>query len=148
MAIEESLSKRWLPTAVLAGMIYAGIGILFGAVAGASSSNEMRTFWRLAAWVASALVFAAHIWRENVRMKNVPPRTAWHVASAAGWGAFGLAVAANLHEMMGTQPHRLMVVLSLVVWPILTGSPAYVVAFVLAVVLKRLSRKPPDSSNN
>ncbi len=147
MTTEEDLQRQWLPAAVLAALVYTGVGVAFGALAGSSATNEMRIFWRLGAWLVSALVFAAHVWRENVRMKYAPRISAWHAAAACAWGAFGLAIAANLHEMLGTHQHRLMVILSLVIWPILTCVPAYIVALVLAVALKRISRTPSESSH-
>ena len=47
---------------IFLGVVYLVAGITFGALAGWSASNQMRTTWRLAAWLTSAVAFAAYIW--------------------------------------------------------------------------------------
>ena len=83
----------WFGTAILVGVLYSVIGIVF-----ALPSNQVR-LWRLVAWVISGAVYAAHIGYEHLRMGNSPRVTALHTALAAAVGAFGLAVAANIHEV-------------------------------------------------
>ena len=89
----------------------------------------------LAAWVF-AVVYAAHIAYEHFRLGSRAAALALHVALAAALGAFLLAAAATLHAMRGTPraPYWLYL-LALVLWPLMTGVPAFVVAFVGAKVL-------------
>ena len=57
---------------------------------------------------------------------------------AVALGGFGLAAAANIHAVgQGTGNQRLLA-LALVIWPILTGVPAFLVALVAAAVLARV----------
>ena len=65
--------------------------------------------------------------------------TAFHAAMGAALGAFGLAVAATIHGYRVGTPHLRAIKLSLVIWPLITAVPAFLVAFVAAVVLRRNS---------
>ena len=118
--------QSWFGTAILAGVLYSVIGIVF-----ALPVNQVR-LWRLAAWVISAAVYAAHIGYEHFRMGNSPRATALHAALAVAIGAFGLAVAANVHELWVASSYRLSLALALVAWPALIALPAFVVALVTA----------------
>jgi uncharacterized membrane protein YgdD (TMEM256/DUF423 family) len=60
--------------------------------------------------------------------------TALHAALAVGLGAFGLAVAATLHAQR-TNHH--FPAIALVIWPVATALPAFVVALAAAAVLSR-----------
>ena len=135
-----SANQRWLRAVLLFGILYAVVGITFGALANPSTSNQMRFTWRLAAWLASAAAFAAHIWYEHSRLRNSPPTSALHVSVAVAIGAFVLAVAANVHELWTASNYRTSLALALVAWPALTAVPAFVVALAAAAVLKRTRR--------
>ena len=136
-----SRNRRWFPRAVLLGVVYLVAGVVFGTLAGAAGSTQMRFVWRLAAWVASAIAYAAHIGFEHFRERNPPPRTAIHVAAGAALGAFGLAVAANLHSLGTASGHqRVLLRVSLAVWPAVAGVPAFLVALAAASSLARLRR--------
>jgi hypothetical protein len=128
---------RWVRAALLVGVLYVVIGLVTAAFANSPGSSQVRTAWRLAAWVISAAAFAAHIGYENIRLRTSPKTTAWHAALAVGLGAFGLAVAASLH---GQAVHRHFPAFALAVWPILTALPAFVVALFAAAVLTRVRR--------
>jgi hypothetical protein len=124
------------------GLVYFVVGILFGELAGVAASHRMRVAWRGAAWVVSAVAFGAHIAYEQLRLRSSPRATAFHASSAAALGAFGLAVAANVHAYaVSAREHALMRALSLVIWPVITMLPAFVVALVLAVLLARARRR-------
>jgi hypothetical protein len=125
-------SSRWLRTVILLGAVYVVVGVTCGALAGGASSHQMRTAWRLAAWVISAAAFAAHIWYEHARVHSSSSSAAFHVSLAAALGAFGLAVAANVHRLSNHQPG---LILALVAWPVLTGVPAFLVAYAAAAGL-------------
>jgi len=90
----------------------------------------------------SAVVFAAHVGYEHFRLRSLPRLTALHVAMGAGLGSFGLAAAANLHALLtGTGSLRLLRI-ALLVWPVITAIPAFIVALTLSSLLARL----PDTS--
>lgn len=130
-------TRPWFPVAVFVGLVYALVGILF-----ALPPAHVK-LWRLAAWVVSAFFFAAHISYENFRVRNPPPVAALHVASAVALGAFGLAVAANIHSLRvgDSSQHRGLLIIALAAWPAITALPACMVAWVASAALTRASRK-------
>jgi len=90
--------------------------------------------------MVSAVVYAAHIGYEHFRIRTSPGSTALHVAFGAAVGAFGLAAAAIVHSLLtGTGNLRLLRI-ALLIWPLITGVPAFVVALVLTAVLARIPR--------
>ena len=123
---------------ILVGVVYFVAGIGFGALAGWSASSQMRTIWRLAAWLTSAAAFAAHIGYEHFRLRSSPRTTALHSSVAAALGAFALAVAANLHAQWAASGNHRLLTLALALWPALTAVPAFVVALAAAAVLARM----------
>jgi len=133
--MERSSERRWLHIILILGIIYCLDGIVFGMLAGWSTSLKIRTIWRLAAWLTSAALFAAHIWYERFRLNNSPRKSALHVATAAALGAFGLAVAANINALFISTTNQMLLALSLVLWPVLTAVPAFVVAFGIISIL-------------
>ena len=134
MGIEaENVPRKWVPIAVAFGSMYAAVGVGFALPAAHAHS------WRLAAWAVSALGFAAHIACERFRLENPPGAAALHIALAVALGGFGLAVGANVHSLIAgsSSQHRQLLRLSLVIWPLVTSLPAFVVAFVVNVLLAR-----------
>ncbi len=126
---------------VLLGIFYCVVGLVSGSLAGQAASHQALVAWRWAAWVISAIAFGAHIVYEQVRLHTSPRITALHVSGAAGLGAFGLAVAANIHGLT-VSPGRpsLLMGLSLVIWPVMTAVAAFVVALVAAILFARVWR--------
>jgi hypothetical protein len=125
----------WFARVLLAGILYLIIGVGF-----APLSVPSVFFWRLAAWIVSAVVYAVHIGYEHFRIGSSPRSTALHVAFGAAVGAFGLAAAAIVHSFLtGTGNLRLLRI-ALLIWPLITGAPAFVVAFVLSTAIARLPR--------
>jgi hypothetical protein len=118
---------------ILIGLFYALVGIVF------AWPVEHARAWRLAAWVVSAVAYAAHIGYEHFRLHHRPPRAALHVALAVALGAFGLAVGANLHSLSvpSTAGHRRLLLIALAAWPAITAVPAFLVALALATILSR-----------
>jgi hypothetical protein len=132
------ISRGWFAWALLAGTLYVIIGVGF-----APLSVPSVFFWRLAAWMVSAVVYAAHIGYEHFRIRSSPRSTALHVAFGAAVGAFGLAAAAIGHSLVtGTGSLRLLRI-ALLIWPLITGVPAFLVALVLTAVLARVPRCRP-----
>jgi hypothetical protein len=141
--MNNSGRHQWLSKMILVGVLYLAVGIASGALAGEAASNQMRFFWRLSAFVISAVVFAAHIAYEHFRLRNTARPTAWHASVAVAFGAFGLALAANLHDLGSTSGYRPRMLIALVAWPLLTGVPAFIVARVVTAgldVKRRASR--------
>jgi len=122
---------------MLVAVAYAAIGIVFAALA--VDANHVRV-WRLAAWVASAVVAAAHIWYEQYRLGSSPRPTALHAAGAVALGAFGLALAANVHWLVAGTHGQRPPLLALPVWPVVTAVPAFLAALAIAAVLARFGR--------
>jgi vacuolar-type H+-ATPase subunit I/STV1 len=135
--MNESGQSSWLRTTILVGLVYLVAGLLFGALAHSAGSQQTRVAWRLAAWAISVAAFAAHIGYEQFRPGNSPRSTALHAALAVALGAFGLAVSASLHAYTTQQRFPASM---LVLWPIATGIPAFLVAFAAAVILTRVGR--------
>jgi len=129
-----SSNQRWLRAVILFGIVYFVVGITFAALA----TNDTGVMWRRAAWLVSAAAFAIHIVNEHFRQRNSPSSIALHASLAAAFGAFGLAVAANVHALRAGSGNQFLLALSLVLWPILTAAPAFVVALVLAAGLARM----------
>ena len=128
--------QLWFGTVLLIGALYCLIGVVF-----ALPSGQAR-LWRLAAWVVSAAVFAAHIGYEHFRLRNSPRPAALHVAVAAGGGGFALALAATVHSLFVPPNYsRWRFGLALVVWPVITALPAFLVALVATSVLAHLPKK-------
>ena len=133
-------NPRWL--AILAGIAYFVIG--YGSAAlDPSVPAEMRFAWRLTAWVLSGVVYAAHIVYGLFRLDQSVRATAVHAALAVALGAFLLATVATARAVL-TPEHAPFVqyLLALVLWPLLTAVPAFLVALVATVVLSRFRRKP------
>ena len=124
---------------ILVAVVYVIIGVGFPYLASADF-NQVR-FWRLAAWVACAGVAAAQLWYEHYRLRSSPRTTALHAAGAVALGAFGLAVAANLHGLSAARPGQGSLLVALVAWPVITAVPAFLLALVVAFVLGRLARR-------
>ena len=133
--MENSGRARWLGRAVVVGMLYLAVGQASIAIAGAAASVPARNAWRLSAFAASAVLFAAHIADEHFRARNAARQTAWHASLAVALGGFGLALAANLRELASAAGYRPRMLVALVAWPLLTALPAFLVALAVAAAL-------------
>ena len=132
--MQDAVSTESTRTLTLVGAIYAVTGVAF-----AWPEHHVRA-WRLAAWLVSAAAYFAHIGYEHLRMRAAPGRAALRVASAVALGAFGLALSATVHSLVvaTSGQHQRLVRLALVIWPVITAVPAYLVAFAASVMLTRL----------
>ena len=126
--------RQWLRTVALTGAIYCAIGIGLSAFAAWSSSQHVA--WNVASFVVSLVVFAVHIGYEHFGIGNRPLIVAWHASLAVALGSFLLAVSANINSLrVANAPHGLLA-MALVIWPLMVGIPAFVVALIAAVALK------------
>jgi hypothetical protein len=132
--MDASSRQAWVRVALLLGLVYFVIGRLF-----ALPSNQGRV-WRLAAWLISGAAYAAHIWYEHSRLRSSPRSTALHVAVGVAIGGFALAVAGMLQSLSTASVIRPTWLLALVVFPAVTGVPAFLGALLAATMLRRLGR--------
>jgi hypothetical protein len=130
---------------ILVALAYAVIGVGFGILAGSVDANHVR-LWRLAAWVASAVVAAGQIGYERFRLGSSPRSTASHASGAVALGAFGLALAANSHALLAPAHGQRLPLIALVAWPVITAVPAFLAALVIAAVLAPLLGGPRGDS--
>ena len=122
---------------ILFGMVYLVVGVAFP---NPSAANPNQFIWRLAAWLICAIAFATHIGLEHFRLRNSPRTTAIHTSASVALGAFGLAVAATVHALAAGTGNRRLLGLALLIWPIVTGVPAFVVALVAVAALARVKQ--------
>jgi hypothetical protein len=120
---------------ILFGAVYVVVGVAFP---NPPATDKSQFMWRLAAWLICAVAFAIHICLSLFRFGNTRQRTAFQAAASVAIGAFGLAVAANIHSLTAGRRYQPMLALALAIWPLLTGVPAFVVAFIAATVLTKL----------
>ena len=118
----------------IAGIAYIIIGRFFP-----NPSADAR-WWRLGAWVLSALVVVVQVIYEH-RKGRLPARASSAVAIGAAIGGFGLALWAALAS--GAVDRKWII--ALVAWPIVLAVPTFVVAYVGAIILQRLDRGTPPS---
>jgi len=137
----ESGRQKWFRTVILIGAVYLVIGLSFSAFAGWSKSNQMVFTWRLLSFFTSAVVFALHIGHEHFRLANSPLVTASHASMAVAVGAFGIAVAANVHGLWVHSSNQRSLIFALVAFPALTAIPAFAVALVAATALALVRRR-------
>jgi len=136
----DASGRSWVRAMMLVAVAYVAIGIVFGTLAQSADPNHVR-LWRLAAWVASAAVAAAQIGYEHYRLGGSPRPTAQHAAGAVALGAFGLALAANIHSLFAATHGQHLPLVALVAWPVITALPAFLIALAIAAVLARVSRR-------
>ena len=130
---------------ILLGGLYFVVGVVFGELAKRADSGQALFRWRLAAWVVCAFVFAAHIAHEHFRLRSRATSLALRVALAVAVGAFLLAAAATLHAIRITSSAPFwLYLLALVLWPLMTGVPAFVVALGGTKVLALVSPRDSD----
>ena len=123
--------KPWVRATVLLAVLYALVGITF-----AAPDTHVR-FWRLAAWAICGVAYAGHVAYEHFRLRQTPRSAAIHLATAAGLGALGLAIGANINSLStasSAQSQRLLLI-ALVVWPFIVGIPAFLVSLVITTIL-------------
>jgi hypothetical protein len=135
---------RWVPPALTAGAIYLLVGIGFP---NPSSPSGAQFLWRLAAWGFSAIAFLGHILYEQFHLQNISRTIAFHVSLGVALGAFALSVAANIHGLRTETVNHRLLALSLILWPVITALPAFLVSFACSSILARIraNRKSPVS---
>lgn len=125
---------------MLVGALYCTIGIGFSAFAARSTSHRTVVAWNVASFVVSAIVFAIHIGYENFGLSNRPLMVALHASLAVALGAFLLAVSANIHSFRVANSNHRLLAIALVIWPLMTGIPAFVVTLIVTGGLRSFGR--------
>lgn len=138
--MDRTSRRMWLRALLLVGALYCSIGIGFGAFAARSISHRTVVAWNVASFVVSAIVFAIHIGYEHFGLGNRPLLVALHASLAVAFGAFLLAVSANLHSFRVANGNHRLLAMALVIWPLMTGIPAFVVALIVAGGLRLFGR--------
>jgi len=123
---------------IVAAAAYLVVGVATSALAGAAASVPMRTAWRLAAWVLCLAVFLGHFAHERRRAAGGTLRTALRCGSAVALGALALAAAGPVRSHWGA-PDQARALLALVLWPTITGVPAFLAALTMAALTGRRS---------
>ena len=126
--------RRWVWVALLVGVIYLIIGRI-------PTWGPNLRFWRLAAWMASLIVFIAHLLFEHRRLRSSVRQMALHAATAVAVGAFSLALYGMIRSPSGAGV-SLKWLLALVAWPAFTAIPAFFAALVAGLLLHRLAPLP------
>lgn len=134
----EAMRSRWLRSMLLVAFIYTTVGVLTAELAKSADSVQMRTLWRLAAWAVSLVVFTGHIGHERLRARSSTKQAALHVAAAVALGTFVLAVVGPVRSHWNADDFWRTVALSLPLWPVLAGVPAFLVALLAGSLLDRL----------
>jgi hypothetical protein len=128
---------HWLFAVVLFATVYFVVGFAFP---NPPASNPNQFKWRLASWLICGVAFALQIALEHFRFRNSPLTTSLHASASVALAAFALAAAANVHALSARSGNERLLAMALVIWPILTGLPAFVVAWAAAAVLTRLAK--------
>ena len=140
--------RRWLRLALLVALTYAVVGVATADFTKAAHSAQWRTLWRLAAWVLSLITVAGHLIHERIRVGNTTKVAALHVATAVAIGAFVLAIAGPIVSHWSMPDFRRTAFLSLVLWPVVTGIPAFLAALVAGSVLGRLAGRERSANRD
>ena len=134
--------------ALLASAAYVAIGVVTPFLVGDGTSPTRTTVWRVVAWVLSLAVFAAHITAARLRDQRSPVVSAVQVALAVALGAFVLAAGGPVRTYWGKPNSARVIVLSLVLWPVMTGLPAFAAAFAAGHVIRRGPQRTDDLSSS
>lgn len=106
------------------------------------SGSAGATRWRLAAWMLSGCVFLVHLIVARRQSELSRVRAAAQVAVAVGVAALVFALVGPVRSHWGEPHMSRLVLLSVILWPILTGVSAFAAAFALLFVLPRRTVQP------
>lgn len=132
---EPTTRAGWLGRALVYALFYLFVGVVFAMLAARSGLVGAR-FWRLAAWLVSAIAFGTHIQFERVTARRSIVDSAWHAAFAAALGACGLAISAVIHRHLAGLPRSGLLGAAVIVWPVMTAIPAFLVGMAAAFMMR------------
>lgn len=139
---KEPTRQRGILTALLVAVVYPAVGIAFAMLDRLPSFASIRV-WRLAAWFVSAVAFGAHLAYERLRLRSSTLRAALHASFAVALGAFFLAIWVNIHGRVAGSQQSPLAPLALVLFPLITGIPAFLVAVAGMTVLSHMRQHRP-----
>ena len=128
---------RWLLTVIPFVGAYVVVGLGTAQFASSAASVQGRTVWRLMAWGLGLLVYSAQLFVERIHFNNTTLRSALYTSVAVALGALALAAAGPVRTHWGTASQQLALT-SLLLWPVLTGLPSFVLALGVGAVLGRV----------
>lgn len=140
--MKKQASSRSTPLLIAVGIAYAAVGFVTGELAHSAESPQWRNLWRLSAWPLSLVVFAVHFLYERARAADPVVHRAVRVGVAAGLGGLFLALVGPVRSHWGAPDFGRAAVLSLVLWPLLTGIPAFLLAWFAGNLLAKLRPGP------
>ena len=135
--------QPWLLRAVFIGIAYLSISLVTSYLDQRFVSGPHRV-WRLGAGVLSLAFMAAHFGYEHIRLGTSSRSTALHVSAAVGLGSFGIAAAAMLHALMEGTGNLTRHGIALVVFPLVTAIPTFLLALSATFLLTRQRNRPPE----
>jgi hypothetical protein len=118
-------------SAVLAGLMYVLIGRFF------PNPPTNNFWWRIGAWILSAIVFFTHVLYVHYRARVSAARVGLSAAIGCAIGGFGLAAWAMAFNATRGTPRAATWGLALVLWPLILAVPGFIVAWVSATLLRR-----------
>jgi hypothetical protein len=89
------------------------------------------------AWGVSLLLFGSQLVVERIRFNHTTLRSALHTSAAVALGALALAAAGPVRTHWGTDSQQRTLV-ALLLWPVLTGLPSFLVALGAGAALGRV----------
>src|SRR5689334_4646803 len=125
-------------TVLVSGAAYAIIGIGTAVLASVTGGKT----WRIAAWLFSLAVFALHFAFER-RKRAERLGLATRLALGVALGALVVAALGPVRAHWAEASRTKLVLLSLIAWPILTGVPAFLVAWVGGFLFDRMGAATP-----
>jgi hypothetical protein len=131
---------------VAASLAYVMVGIITAGLAGAAASLAATKAWRLAGWALSLAVFMVHVVASRHRQPGSPLGAAARVAIAVAVAALVLAIVGPVRGHWGEPAIGRVALLSVVLWPLMTGIPAFGVAVAVGHVIDRIGRRASGSS--
>ena len=135
--MESPRIRLWLWPGLLAAVLYLCIGALFAALAASATVGSARTLARVLAWVVSVIVLLFHVRHEQSHHNSIV-RSALYAASGIAFGAFLLA-ACVIGRLQAVGAAHALNWLALVVWPVATSVPAFLLALAAAATLNGLT---------
>ena len=126
---------------LVAILAYVVIGVGGAELAGRAASHGGTVGWRLAAWVLSLATFIIHIAWLRIRPRGPLASASMQVAASVAISAFVLAVVGPLRSHWSQPDVVRVAALSVILWPVLTGIPAFGAAYVVGRAIDHLTRR-------
>ena len=135
------MSKR-ATIVLIAALLYGLVGWGTAALARSAAGSAGVKVWRLTAWLSSVVIFVGHILYDRYKLSDSASRTARMAAFSVMIAVFALAIIGPVLAHRNSADFWRSGVLSVLLWPLLTGIPAFIVALAIASLAgRRLARR-------